>query len=82
MAVVPIKPGATEEKEPYIDTDLIERLESLLEAAREGRVQAYLDITVLDKGGDYWYWVETEWEPTMCFYAQRFINSFAVSLED
>jgi hypothetical protein len=80
--VVPIKPGATEASEPYIDTDLIERLETLLEAAREGRVKSFLDITVLDDKGDSWYWAEDEWQPVLAFYALRFVNTFATSLED
>lgn len=79
MKVVPIKPGATTEKEPYIDLDLIGRLEELLDAAREGRIQSYADITILDGDIDRWWWVESEWEPHVCYQAMRLINSFAVA---
>lgn len=82
MKVVPIKPGATKEEEPYVDADLVGRLEFLLEAAREGRVKSYLDITVLDAEGDWWYWAEDEWQATLCFYALKFANTFATPLED
>lgn len=81
MKVIPIKPGivGNDGKEPYIDIDLIERLELLLEAAREGRVKSYADLCIIDGEIDRWWWIETEWEPHICFQAQRLINSFAVS---